>query len=64
MRRHRFFARLEADYQAALEAGGFEAIRFFPSLVGTEVSEESQAANRVITARKPRQSGLTHSPGR
>jgi len=35
-----------------LTQAGFGEIRFFPSLVGVEVEEESQAANLVILGRK------------
>lgn len=40
------------QFRELLKHAGFEDIRFFPSLVGTEVEEESQAANLVVLGRK------------
>jgi len=42
----------EKQYQELLTQVGFRDIRFFPSLVGVEVKEESQAANLVVLGRK------------
>jgi SAM-dependent methyltransferase len=39
-------------FRETLTRAGFGDIRFFPSLVGAEVEEESQSANLVIVARK------------
>lgn len=42
----------DEQFQALLAQAGFGDIRFFPSLTGTPVEEESQSANLVIVARK------------
>ena len=44
----------EEQFREALGAEGFEEIAFHPSLVGTPVEEESQAANVVILGRRSR----------
>lgn len=41
------------QYGDLLAQVGFADTRFFPSLVGIEVEEESQSANLVLVARKP-----------
>jgi SAM-dependent methyltransferase len=42
----------EKQYEELLTQTGFGEIQFFPSLVGVEVKEESQAANLVILGRR------------
>lgn len=42
----------EKQLQDALTRSGFTNIRFFPSLVGKEVSDESQSVNMAVTACK------------
>lgn len=42
----------DEHFQVLLAQVGFSDIRFFPSLVGVEVEEESQAANTVVVGRK------------
>ena len=46
-------ANTEEQFGEMLTAAGFEDIRFFPSLVGSEVNDESQSVNLTIVARKP-----------
>ncbi|MFA5203088.1 MAG: class I SAM-dependent methyltransferase [Lentisphaeria bacterium] len=43
----------EAQLENLLARAGFTDIRFFPSLVGVDVEEESQAANLVVVGKKP-----------
>jgi len=43
-----------------LTQSGFSGTRLFPSLVGTEVEEDSQAANLVVVGKKARQTSVTH----
>ena len=40
------------QYRDALVQAGFGDIRFFPSMVGVDVSDESQSANLVVVARR------------
>ena len=42
----------DTQFQELLTRVGFGDIRFFPSLAGVEVEEESQAANLAVTGRK------------
>ena len=42
----------DEQFEELLTEVGFADIRFFPSLVGVEVEEESQSANRVIVGKK------------
>ena len=42
----------DEQYQQFLAEAGFKDVRMFPSLVGTEVKEETHAANLAILARK------------
>ena len=42
----------DEQFEELLRAVGFEDIRFFPSLIGVEVEEESQSANLVIVGKK------------
>ncbi|PKN33262.1 MAG: class I SAM-dependent methyltransferase [Deltaproteobacteria bacterium HGW-Deltaproteobacteria-19] len=44
----------DEQFRDLLTRAGFEDIRFYPSLVGVEVEEESQSANLAIVARKGR----------
>ena len=43
----------DEQFRDLLTQAGFEGIRFFPSLVGVEVEDESQSANLAIVGRKP-----------
>lgn len=43
----------DEQFRELLVDVGFEDVRFFPSLVGTKVREESQSANQVLVGRKP-----------
>ncbi len=44
----------EEQFRDVLVRTGFEDVRFYPSLTGVEVEEESQSANLAIAARKGR----------
>ncbi|MGV8078896.1 MAG: class I SAM-dependent methyltransferase [Syntrophales bacterium] len=44
----------DEQFREMLTRAGFEDIRFYPSLTGVEVEEESQSANLAIVARKGR----------
>jgi len=43
----------EDQYRDILLKGGFESIRFFPTMVGVEIKDESQSANIAIVSQKP-----------
>jgi hypothetical protein len=45
-------AHTEEQIATLLTQVGFDNVRFFPSLVGIEVEEESQSANFVVLARR------------
>lgn len=42
----------EEQFRDVLTRAGFEEVRFYPSLTGVEVEEESQSANLAIVARR------------
>jgi len=52
----------DEQFRDALAQAGFGDVRFFPSLVGVEVKDESQSVNLAIVARKEPDQGMQPTP--